>query len=169
MATSGRRAVSKPLLLLDVDGPLNPFRATKPSGYTMHKLPTMGHTFNVWLNHDHGRMLLDFAEEHDVELAWCTTWEHDANVCVGPHIGLPKLPVIEFGFNATEWKFNAVVEYAQGRPLAWLDDDFLLFPKERAWFHEQRSKTPTLLQLVSPEVGLTDADLKVVADWLSTL
>lgn len=161
--------LQKSLLLLDVDGPLNPFRATKPAGYTAHKLPTSGQTFNVWLNHDHGRMLLDFADEHGVELAWCTTWEHDANVCIGPHIGLPKLPVIEFGFTAHQWKFNAVLDYAAGRPLAWLDDDFLLFPKERAWFDERRTDTPTLLHLVSPGVGLTADDLRAVADWVSDL
>lgn len=64
----------RPLLLLDVDGPLNPFRATKPEGYTAHRLPTAGSSFQVWLNPGHGRMLLDFADRHGVELVWCTTW-----------------------------------------------------------------------------------------------
>lgn len=155
----------KPLLLLDVDGPLNPYRATKPDGYTKHRLPTGGQSFNVWLNHDHGRLLLDFAETHGFELVWCTTWEHDANVCIGPHIGLPELPVIEFGFTAHQWKFNAVLDYAAGRPLAWLDDDFRLFPDERAWFDQHRGDAPTLLQLVSPSVGITADDLAAVAAW----
>lgn len=162
-------AEAKPLLLLDVDGPLNPFGATKPDGYTAHKLPTAGQTFNVWLNHDHGALLLDFAEQHGAELVWCTTWEHDANVCIGPHIGLPELPVIEFGFTAHQWKFNAVLDYAADRPLAWLDDDFLMFPQERAWFEEQRAGMATLLVLISPSVGLTAADLDVVGAWASGL
>ena len=159
----------RPLLLLDVDGPLNPFRATKPKGYTMHRLPTAGSSFNVWLNHDHGSMLLDFAAEHGLELVWCTTWEHDANVCVGLHIGLPELPVIEFGFTAHDWKFGAVLRYAAGRPLAWLDDDFLLFDTEQQAFLEQRGDTPTLLHLVSPGVGLTADDLDTVGAWTATL
>jgi hypothetical protein len=157
--------VSQPLLLLDVDGPLNPFRATNPEGYTKHRLPTAGQSFEVWLNHDHGAMLLDFAQRHGFELVWCTTWEHDANICIGPHIGLPELPVIEFGFTATEWKFNAVLEYAAGRQLAWLDDDFLLFRAEREWFEQQRGDTPTLLHLVSPRVGITADDLTAVGAW----
>lgn len=161
-------ADARPLLLLDVDGPLNPFRATKPEGYTAHKLMTSGQTFNVWLNHDHGRMLSDFADEHGVELVWCTTWEHDAN-CISLLIGLPVLPVIEFGFTATEWKFNAVLKYAGDRPLAWLDDDFLLFRAEREWFVQQRGTVPTLLHLVSPSVGLTVDDLAAVGTWAAAL
>jgi hypothetical protein len=159
----------RPLLLLDVDGPLNPFRATKPEGYTKHRLPAAGQTFEVWLNHGHGAMLLDFAQRHGFELAWCTTWEHDANAHIGPHIGLPKLPVIEFGFTATEWKFNAVLEYATGRPVAWLDDDFRLFPAEREWFEQQRGDLPTLLHLVSPSVGITADDLTAVGAWATNL
>jgi len=161
--------VPRPLLLLDVDGPLNPFRATKPEGYTMHKLPTAGSSFNVWLNHGHGAMLLAFAERHSFKLVWCTTWEHDANKHIGPHIGLPELPVIEFGFTATEWKFNAVLDYAAGRPLAWLDDDFELFDAEQQWFEQQRGDAPTLLHLVSPKVGITTEDLDAVAAWAAQL
>lgn len=160
---------SRPLLLLDVDGPLNPFRATKPEGYTAHKLPTAGSSFQVWLNHGHGAMLLDFAGQHGFELVWCTTWEHDANKYVGPHIGLPVLPVIEFGFTATDWKFGAVLRYADRRPLAWLDDDFELFDPEQQAFLEERGDTPTLLHLVSPEIGLTANDLTTVAEWSAQL
>lgn len=157
----------KPLLLLDVDGPLNPFRATKPEGYVMHTLPTAGHSFKVWLNPDHGRMLLDFAEEHGVELVWCTTWERDANAHIGPNIGLPELPVIEFGFTATDWKFGAVLKYAAGRSLAWLDDDFELFDPEQQAFLKRRGDIPTLLRLVSPSTGITEDDLAAVARWLT--
>lgn len=159
----------RPMLLLDVDGPLNPFRATQPAGYIAHKLPTSGGSFQVWLNPDHGRMLLDFAEKYGVDLVWCTTWERDANRYIGPNIGLPELPVIEFGFTAHDWKFGAVLRHAAGRPLAWLDDDFELFDPEQQTFLEQRGDVPTLLHHVSPEVGLTADDLVAVAAWLSTL
>jgi hypothetical protein len=114
-------------------------------------------------------MLLDFVEEHGVELVWCTTWERDANVHIGPHIGLPELPVIEFGFTATDWKFGAVLRYAEDRPLVWLDDDFELFDPEQQTFLRQRGDKPTLLHLVSPDVGLTADDLRAVKEWLSTL
>ena len=162
----------KPLLLIDVDGPLNPFAAKptrRPEGYTTHRLAPKGcnprKPYRVWLNPGHGRMLLDFAETAGVELVWCTTWEHDANKMIGPVIGLPVLPVIELGFPATRWKFGAVAEYAAGLPLAWLDDDFDEHRTARRWFDAQRADMPTLLHHVDARIGLTDADLDAVAAW----
>lgn len=161
-----------PLLLLDVDGPLNPYGAKphrRPEGYTTRRLRPTGwrdrKPLRVWLNCDHGALLTTFADRIGFELVWCTTWEHDANTLIGPVVGLPELPVIEFGFTATQWKFNAVAEYAEGRPLAWLDDDFKLYPHEREWFEGQRKGIPTLLHLVSPRVGITTDDLDTVEKW----
>jgi hypothetical protein len=166
----------RPLLLLDVDGPLNPYGAKphrRPEGFTTHRLRPAGwhdrKPLRVWLNPSHGALLLDFVATHGMELVWCTTWEHEANKLIGPHIGLPELPVIEFKFTATEWKFNAVLKYAAGRPLAWLDDDFKMFAREREWFDKQRGETPTLLQLVSPRTGVTPDDLNAVASWAAEL
>jgi hypothetical protein len=166
----------KPLLLLDVDGPLNPYAAKphrRPEGFTTRRLRPTGWTdrkpLRVWLHPDHGRLLLDFTERVGMELVWCTTWEHDANTMIGPVIGLPELPVIEFKFTATEWKFNAVAAYAAGRPLAWLDDDFKLYGRELAWFEQQRGTTPTLLQHVSPRTGITPDDLAAVEAWVAGL
>lgn len=113
-------------------------------------------------------MLLAFAEKHGVELAWCTTWEHDANTMIGPRIGLPQLPVVEFGFTATKWKFGAVLDFAGDRPVAWLDDDFAEFPYFRDEFLAARGDRPTLLHHVSPRVGIKSEDLDAVAHWLST-
>lgn len=158
-----------PLLLIDVDGPLNPYAAKptrRPEGYDTHRLAPGGQTYRVWLNPEHGPMLLAFAEETGVELAWCTTWEHDANKMIAPLIGLPELPVVEFGWRATEWKFSGVYPYAGTRPVAWLDDDFDSFPREREWFLHKRQGTKTLLHHVSPSVGLKQADLDVVREWL---
>lgn len=162
----------KPLLLLDVDGPLNPYAAKpyrRPEGYTTHRLRPSGWTerkpLRVWLHPGHGAMLLDFVERAGMELVWCTTWEHDANTMIGPVVGLPELPVIEWGFSAIMWKFNGVLEYAPGRPLAWLDDDFGRYKTERTWFERERGTTPTLLHHVDPRVGLTSGDLETVAAW----
>lgn len=166
----------KPLLLLDVDGVLNPCDAKptrRPEGYTTHRLAPKGcdprKPYRVWLHPGHGAMLLEFVERVGVELAWATTWEHDANTMIGPVIGLPELPVIEWGFTAIMWKFNGVLEYAQGRPLAWLDDDFGTYGTERAWFERERGITPTLLHHVDPRVGLASGDLDTVAAWAAGL
>lgn len=160
-----------PLLLLDVDGVLNPYRAKpskRPAGYTTHRLTPDGRTYRVWLNPSHGRMLLDFAEKTGAELVWATTWEHAANRLIAPLIGLPTLPVIGWGYTGVHWKFDAVQVYAQGRPLAWLDDDFGYYHREREWFEERRGDTPTLLHHVDPAIGLLQGDLDAVGSWLAS-
>jgi len=124
----------------------------------------------VWLAPEHGPALLAFAAEHDAELAWATTWEHEANDYIGPAIGLPVLPVIEWGFKAFHWKFDGVLEYAKDRPFVWLDDDFDRFPTERDWFAEQRKgQPPYRLHYVSPRIGLTSLDLDQAGRWLRSI
>lgn len=168
--------MSRPLLLLDVDGPLNPHEATpaeRPAAYQRHALVPDGWTAErplwVWLNPEHGPLLLRFAAEHDVELVWATTWEHDANTMIAPLIGLPQLPVIEWPYEADDrWKFGPVLAYAGTRALAWLDDDFRRFPAEQEWFQQERAARGalTLLHHVDPATGLVAADLDAVAAWL---
>ena len=165
----------RPLLLLDVDGVLNPYAASRnwldKSDYRRRNLSVSdsGGTLPVWLDKSHGPLLLDLAVTAGLELAWCTTWEHLANVEIGPRIGLPELPVIEFGFNGQRWKFGPVLEYAGDRPVAWLDDDFELQHEDCSWFREQRGDRPTLLQLVDPHHGLRQQDVDAVASWATDL
>ena len=165
----------KALLLLDVDGVLNPFAATRrwlnKSDYRRRSLTltASGNTYPVWLDKAHGPLLLDLAETAGLELAWCTTWEHLANQEIGPRLGLPTLPVVEFGINGERWKFRPVLEYAGGRPLAWLDDDFTMQHDHRDWFLEQRGDTPTLLREVDPHHGMRPVDLDAVRTWSTSL
>lgn len=166
---------SQALLLLDVDGVLNPYAASRrwldKSDYRRRSLSLTpsGNTYPVWLDKAHGPLLLDLAESAGLELVWCTTWEHEANMHIGPRIGLPKLPVIEFGFDGERWKFRPVLEYAAGRPLAWLDDDFTMQHDHRDWFLEQRGDTPTLLREVDPQHGIRSVDLDAVRAWRADL
>lgn len=159
--------VVKPLLLLDVDGPLNAYDGRRGLDHTWRRYKLNG--YEVYLNRKHGPMLLAACETAGLELVWATTWEHDANDMIGPRIGLPKLPVVEWGFNAIEWKFNGVLDYAAGRPLAWLDDDFGHHVRERAWFEGERGDAPTLLHHVDPTVGIVQADLDAVIEWAAGL
>ena len=150
------------LLLIDVDGPLNPYAAKphqKPAGYTTHRLsPTgwYGKPLRVWLNHNHGKMILDFCNRYSIEPVWATTWQHDANEMIGPHIGLPKLPVIEFD-NSKEWKFPGVTKYIKNEKIIWLDDDFVMYGKLAKKF--QQENPDSILYLISPQIGLTQSDL----------
>lgn len=166
----------RPLLLLDVDGPLHPFAArTPPEGYVEHRwrlsrLPWRRAVQRAWLDPRHGPALLDLAHRAGAELAWATTWEDRANTTVGPALGLPPLPVV--GVRAYEgvgdWKFGAVGRFARGRPLAWLDDDFDLFPTARGRFLERRRDTPTALIAVDPATGLTAEHFAAVEEALGT-
>ncbi|MDX2749618.1 hypothetical protein PV413_03370 [Streptomyces scabiei] len=177
----------KPLLLLDVDGPLNPFDAPahrRPAGYQTHRLKPDGwiaqhpgvpeqrvKPLRVWLNPTHGPTLLALP----FELVWATTWEHDANEWIGWRIGLPRerdLPVIEFGDqfadrpDGTYVKTWRVVEYAAGRPFVWVDDQ--ITDVDRAYV-DRHHNGPALLHWVDPGKGLTHDDFAVLTDWAARL
>jgi hypothetical protein len=187
------------LLLLDVDGVLNPYAAkptARPLGYRTYRHASDGQFHGgknvrrhqgarIWLHPGHGAHLRDLAAEANLELAWATAWMHDANRHISPSVGLPDLPVIEFPVTDlapispawhrwTEtggWKWPAVAAYAAGRPLAWLDDehDTSRFSAARAEFDRAREGLPTLLCHVDPRKGLLPEHLRRVADWAASL
>ncbi|MFE9785637.1 hypothetical protein ACFYO7_09675 [Nocardia salmonicida] len=174
--------MTRPLLYLDVDGPLNPFGAKpekRPAGYKTHRLMPPSwvarHGENpvrrvkplrVWLDPDHGPKLVALAEVFD--LWWATMWEHDANEFIAPLIGLPELPVIEwvgtmrFGPDGTFWKTAELIEHAAGRPFAWVDDD--ITTRDRKYTREHHANA-ALLRFVHPAAGLTDEDFETLAAW----
>ncbi len=165
----------RPLILLDVDGPLSPWAAprhAKPAGYVEHPLRLSRWSrkrLRIWLNPAHGPTLLALAGPANAELAWASSWEHRANVQVGPAIGLPPLPVIGFPAPAASWKFGPVARFAAGRPLAWFDDDFDLFPAARTAFLDRRTGLPTELIPVDAHTGLTPEHFDRLEAWLSGL
>ncbi|MFD3502536.1 hypothetical protein [Streptomyces sp. NPDC058678] len=165
----------RPLLYLDVDGPLNPFAAKperRPEGYTTHRMKPEGwiaqhpgtplahvKPLRVWLNPDHGPRLLQLGDTYD--LVWATTWGTDANTFIAPVLGLPELPVVEWptmhdaGPRGTFWKTRHLVAHAAGRPFAWVDDD--LGQTDRAYvsaYHDGFA----LLHHVDARRGLLEAD-----------
>ncbi|OKJ95736.1 HAD domain-containing protein [Amycolatopsis sp. CB00013] len=159
----------RPVLFLDVDGPLNPFAAKpKPPGFVEHKFRIRGwsrrHPLRMWLNPGHGTALLDAAG--NAELVWATTWGHQANTMVGPAIGLPTLPAVDCANVDSGWKFDAVARYAEPRPLVWLDDDFDLYPAARDAFLARRDGMVTHLVRVDPRTGITDVHLAAVREHL---
>ncbi|HEX6352141.1 HAD domain-containing protein [Actinophytocola sp.] len=160
------------LLLLDIDGVLNPWAArTCPPGYVAHHFRRgwWGQRRQAWLRPEHGPALRGLAERTGAELVWASSWAHDANITVGAVLGLPPLPVIEFAGPHADtgpaWKYRAVARFAYGRPLAWLDDDFDLRAGAKEEFLARRD-VPTLLVPIDPAVGVTDADLASVERWL---
>lgn len=153
--------MTAPPLFLDVDGPLNPYAASRDdlhrAGYRSLGLS------GVLLHPGHGRALLDLP----YTLVWATTWEHAANDVLSPLLGLPRLPVVEWpeaapAYGALSFKTPTLVDRARGRPFAWVDDD--IDDADRAFVADHHD-APALLHRVDPAVGLTPGDFAALAAW----
>ncbi|WP_039629210.1 HAD domain-containing protein [Streptomyces sp. 769] len=180
----------RPVLLVDVDGPLNPYAAKpqrRPDGYQTHRLLTprweaaqrrrltdWGLTdgrikpLRVWLNPHHGPALLALP----FDLVWATTWEQEANDFIAPALGLPTLPFVPWRSPRPEpagdvfWKTPEIVAWARGRAFAWVDDE--ITDADRAWVAEHHHG-PALLRRTDPRVGLTAEDFAVLGAWATDL
>ncbi|TWF98285.1 hypothetical protein [Kitasatospora viridis] len=180
----------RPVLLLDVDGPLNPFAGMpddRPQGFEAYRLmppsweaaelarlaargrPGMRPVpLPVWLNPGHGRQLTALP----FDLAWATTWQAEANTFIAPLLGLPELPFVAWRSprpapgGKVFWKTPAVVSWAAGRPFAWVDDE--ITQADRDWVAEHHDG-PALLHRVDPRLGLGPDDFSLLARWAAGL
>jgi hypothetical protein len=144
--------VQKPLLLIDVDGVLNPWVRGGdpiPEGYITHRV---GGQIVLLADH-HGEWLRELADHFD--LAWVTTWEAEADALIAPIIDAPAgLPYISFHERTDDgwtWKLPAVRRFVEDRPVACLDDD--PGPDADEWATSRTA--PTLLVMPDPELGWT--------------
>lgn len=145
--------MTKPLLLVDVDGVLRPW------GW--------GNEDRIFDTQKNARRLQRLRKHFD--LAWCTDWQDEANEVMAPRHGLPNLPVVRrtSGYHEVHWKLNWIEAFVGDKPYAFLDDDIsdlgLLYASWR------NSKVPTLWIPVKPSVGLADEhveELEAFADSL---
>ncbi|MFD8784104.1 hypothetical protein [Kitasatospora sp. NPDC059599] len=178
------------MLLIDVDGPLNPNAAKpyrRPEGYETHRLMTpqweaaerrrlrawglpnkAPKPLRVWLNPAHGPALTALP----FDLVWATTWEEEANDFLAPLLGLPTLPVITWPDPRPQpddgvfWKTSKIVSWAQGRPFAWVDDN--ITDADRTWV-QAHHPAPALVRHIDPTIGLTADDFAALADWARLL
>lgn len=102
-----------------------------------------------------------------VDLAWGTTWEHQAAELVAPRISLEAStwPVAVTRSDDRWIKSPGIMRVAGGRPFAWLDDEAR--PEDRALLAAYPA--PTLLVDVDPHTGLTDEHVAAVRDWATRL
>ncbi|WP_246212554.1 HAD domain-containing protein [Streptomyces abyssomicinicus] len=166
--------MSRPLLFLDVDGPLNPYAAARPAplpGYRARPVPTTlaARPWRLWLNPAHGPALL----RQGFDICWATAWMSEANRHIGPVLGLPELPFVDFGddlfgerADGVHWKTAAIVEHAAGRPFLWVDDETTILDDlyVAAW-----SPAPAALHHVDPRVGLRLEDFLALGDLAAGL
>ena len=122
--------VDRPLLLLDVDGVLNPYGDECPPGFTEHVLfPEEIEPVRVCAGH--GAWIAELAGVYEV--VWATAWGEEANRLLAPLLGVARLPVVPFPrtpFTA-DLKVPAIDALAGDRPAAWIDD--LLGPAAYDW------------------------------------
>ncbi|MEV5754543.1 HAD domain-containing protein [Actinoallomurus sp. NPDC052308] len=164
--------IGRPLLFLDVDGPLIPFGVRpgrEPAGQAGFDPPEPAtNPLLARLDPDHGRRLSALP----CDLVWATTWMEDANDEIAPRLGLPQLPVLVWPDSAEDdeydrglhWKTRGLVEWAAGRSFVWVDDE--ITDADRAWVSANH-RGRALLHYVDHRLGLTGEDFDVMGRWLA--
>ncbi|MGW0813945.1 HAD domain-containing protein [Streptomyces viridiviolaceus] len=166
-------AAERPLLFLDIDGPLIPFGSPTGHPQAANAAATtpadQGNPLLTRLDPGIGARLMALG----CDLVWATTWMDEANEAVAPRIGLPRLPVVEWpdagaeeGPRGLHWKTRPLVEWAASRPFIWIDDE--ISAMDRLWVAAGHPG-PSLLHHVDPAKGLKDADFSALAGWLDAV
>jgi hypothetical protein len=149
-------AGGRPLLLLDVDGVLLIWRGSSWSD---------GLDEDVGFHPDVPGWLAELDLHFD--LAWATTWEDLANRDIGPALGLPRLPFIEFDMDhrTRTPKLPSLAAWVGDRACAWIDDD--LHADAEAWAAGRPA--PTLLVHVDAAEGMARRHVDELLDWATSL
>lgn len=171
-------AAEERLLLLDVDGPLNPWSGKawrlRRNGFTEIEVPDgRGVDYRIWLNPALGAQIAAAIDDLGLRGVWCTTWGELANAEISPRLGLPRLEVVPLtprpasglAFSRAGWLFwktPQVVEWARGRPFYWLDDE--LRPTDERYL--SRHAPNSIGRPVNPATGVRDVDLAGLRRWV---
>ena len=133
----------RPVLAVDVDGVISLFGFDGPLDEVpgkFHLIDGVAHCIAEGV----GPRLLKLADHF--EMIWATGWEERANDHLPHLLGLADdWPALTFGgrarFGTAHWKLEALDEFAQGRPLAWIDDS--LDESCHAWASDRSRPDPT--------------------------
>jgi hypothetical protein len=157
-----------PILAVDIDGVISLFGFDQPEpgsgGFNnapgeYHLIDGMLHCISL----ETGPRLERLSKTYDV--VWASGWEDRANDHLPTILGVPEFPYLSFDgrarFGTAHWKLEALSEYAESRPLAWLDDS--LDDSCYEWADERAA--PTLLVPTESDVGLIDVHVEVIERW----
>lgn len=186
--------MSKALLFLDVDGPLNPYDAPahrRPDGYGTIYLTLDNRvstkrskgSLRVWLNKSHGADIAALADLGYVP-TWATKWNDLANDVICDYYGVEPYPVAAVddapevgcvgygwgihrkGCNCLHSKTKTLLDYADGRPFVWVDDEST--KSDVDWLAANATQ-PHLVLTVSPVTGLTPDHFTTLTNWIKNL
>ncbi len=154
--------MSRPILAVDVDGVISLFgfeEAPDRGTAKFELVDGMVHCISLVA----GERLLRLSEQF--ELVWATGWEAKANDYLPNILGLPELPYISFDgaarFGSAHWKLGPLEEYAAGRAVAWIDDNF----NEGCYEWAKEREEPTLLVPTEPHLGIEEAHVATLESW----
>jgi len=158
--------MSRPLLAVDIDGVLSLFGSEEPPDEATTRLQLVDgvpHRISLVA----GARLLRLSESF--ELVWASGWEDKANFYLPELLGVPELPHVSFDgearSGAAHWKLGPLEAYAQGRALAWIDDNF-----DRSCYDWAETRAePTLLVVTEPQRGLEEAHVDALNAWAGSL
>ena len=155
-----------PLLAVDVDGVISLFGSEEKPDQSFTKLELVDGVPHL-ISLPCGDRLQRLSEHF--ELVWATGWEDKANFYLPALLGLPELPFVSFDVAArpggAHWKLAPLDEYAVGRPLAWIDDNF----DQSCFDWAERREHPTLLVPTETHLGLEEAHVAALEAWATAL
>ena len=158
--------MSRPLLAVDVDGVVSLFgfdESPDSSSVCFELIDGKVHCISLAA----GNRLLRLSEVFD--LVWASGWEARANRHLPSLLGLPALPHLDFDgaarFGSADWKLEPLAAYAEGRPLAWLDDCF----DDGCYAWAEKRREPTLLLATEPQLGIEEEHVAALLAWARML
>ena len=175
--------MTKPVLLLDVDGVVNAltreFPLTWPEDTWWQKdvyAPSTGRSWPITYSTALVDALNDISER--AEVRWHTTWQYDAPI-LGEELGLNVFDVLPTPYYQRKfsgyindskhlwWKMQAAIDVVnnENRPLVWIDDDLGIHNRVE-FSGEVPSDTEVLFVAPYSDLGIQPNEIDVINAWI---